>query len=713
MEIKQILVNIDEKQLFVPAFQREYVWRRKDAKNLISSLIKNYPTGTMLTWETNTPPELKGDHKYDPKQGSVKIILDGQQRITTLYILMRGEIPPYYNDDEIIHDIKPLYINVRTLELEYYKKNIMINNPLWVHITDIFKGEVRKRDVVDRLEQQLDGDRITRREENIIDDNFLAIEKIIDRDFKEQIVPTKASVKEAIDIFYIVNAAGVNLTDAELALAQICGYWPQARALFKAKLKKLAESGFVFNLDFIIYVLLGILHNVGSKMEKLHDSSNNEQIRAVWETLDKDVLDYVLNILKSQAYIEHTKEVNSVYAFVPIIVFTFNAGVNSLSQQRIKKIVKWFYYSQIRYRYISQLPQKLDKDLALIRSEENPFDKLLNLIALERNLEITPAEFEGVGIQHPLWGLMKFYFKSQNAVCLTTGINIRKNMGKKYELEWDHIFPYSVLRDNGYGINNRIKYQYAQEITNRAVLTAAANRTKSAQYADGYLREVNEKFPNGLALQCIPDDENLWKLENFELFLAARRQMLADELNEFLQNITETAVDEIKMDLFDMISAGENNLVEFKTTLRYDLKTGAVNKKLEQAILKTIAAFSNAQGGTLIMGVNDDLEIIGLEQDYQTLHNGTKDEFELHLLNIASAAYGREFTSNFLQVTFPEVQDTEICVVEINPGLKPLYTSVTDNKGVKSDKFYLRSGNSSPELPTREIASYVNSRFNN
>ncbi len=713
MEIKQILVNIDEKQLFVPAFQREYVWRRTDAKNLISSLIKNYPTGTMLTWETNTPPELKGDHKYDPKQGSVKLILDGQQRITTLYILMKGEIPPYYKEEEITHDIKPLYVNVETLELEYYKKNIMTNNPLWVHITDILNRRIRRKDIVSQLEQQMNGDRISRRLENIIDDNFYAIEKIAERDFKEQIVPTQASVKEAIDIFYIVNAAGVNLTDAELALAQICGYWPQARALFKTKLKKLAKSGFVFNLDFIIYVLLGILHNVGSKMEKLHDSSNNERIREVWEKLDGEVLDYVFNILKSQAYIDHTKEVNSVYAFVPIIVFAYNNGVNTLSQSRIKKTVKWFYYSQVRYRYISQLPQKLDKDLAIIRDEENPFDKLLNLIALERNLEITPAEFEGVGIQHPLWGLMKFYFKSQNAVCLTTGINIRKNMGKKYELEWDHIFPYSVLRDNGYGINNRIKYQYAQEITNRAVLTAAANRTKSAQYADGYLREVNEKFPNGLALQCIPDDANLWKLENFEQFLAARRQMLADELNEFLQNITETAVDEIKMDLFDMISAGENNLVEFKTTLRYDLKTGAVNKKLEQAILKTIAAFSNAQGGTLIMGVNDDMEIIGLEQDYQTLHNGTKDEFELHLLNIASAAYGREFTSNFLQVTFPEVQDTEICVVEINPGLKPLYTSVTDNKGVKSDKFYLRSGNSSPELPTREIASYVNSRFNN
>jgi len=712
VKINQILLKIDEKQLFVPAFQREYVWKRKDAKNLISSLIKDYPTGTMLTWETNSPPELKGSYKYDKKQGAVKLILDGQQRITTLYILMTGNIPPYYREEDIIHDIKPLYVNVETLELEYYRRRMMDANPQWVHITDIFLNKLKSKDVAEKLEKKLEKEHLDWDLFYKIDDNFHAIEKIKDRDFKEQEVPTEATVKEAIDIFYIVNAAGVNLTDAELALAQISGYWPEARELFKKKLKKLGQSGFVFSLDFIIYVLLGILHNVGSKMEKLHDESNNERIREAWAKLDNKVLDYVFNILKSQAFIDHTKEVNSVYAFVPIIVYAFNQGSNSLSQLRIKKVVKWFYYSQIRYRYISQLPQKLDKDLAIIRDEENPFDKMLNLIALERNLVITPAEFEGVGIQHPLWGLMKFYFKSKNAICLTTGIHIRKNMGQKYDLEWDHIFPYSVLRDNGYNVNNRIKYQYAQEITNRAVLTSAANRTKSAQYADGYLAEVKKKFPNGLALQSIPSDDNLWKLENFEQFLAARRKMLADELNEFLQNITETSVEDIKMNLFDMISAGENNLVEFKTTLRYDLRKGAVNNKLEQAILKTIAAFSNANGGTLLMGVNDDLMIIGLEHDYQTLQNGTKDEFELHLRNLSSKAFGIDFTSNNLSITFPEVEETEICVVEIKQGLKPLYSVITDAHGVKSEKFYLRSGNSSPELPTREIASYVNSRFN-
>ena len=83
MKISQILDKIDENQLFVPAFQREYVWKRDDVKKLLSSLIKDYPTGTMLTWETSHPPELKGKWKYDEKQGTVKLILDGQQRITT------------------------------------------------------------------------------------------------------------------------------------------------------------------------------------------------------------------------------------------------------------------------------------------------------------------------------------------------------------------------------------------------------------------------------------------------------------------------------------------------------------------------------------------------------------------------------------------------------------------------------------------------------
>jgi len=572
-------------------------------------------------------------------------------------------------------------------------------------------GKVRLRDIVEKLENQNGGQRISRGLENVIDDNITTIQKIKDRDFVEQIIPTKARINEAINIFYIVNASGVNLTDAELALAQISGYWPDAREQIKAKLRQLEKDGWVFNLDFMMYVLLGVLYNLGSKMEKLHPKENFPKIKEAWSQLESDTLDYVFNIMKSQAFIDHTKEINSVYALIPILSFAFNKGKDRMTLIEIKKAIKWFYFSQIRQRYVSQLPQKLDRDLRIIASDPNPFDSLIAVIQSERKLEIDKDEFIGAGVSHPLWGLMKWYFKSRNAVCLSTGISIRKNMGKKYDLEYDHIFPYSVLKENGYNINNKIKYSFAQEITNRAVLTTVANRTKAAKYADGYLLEVKKSFPESLKLQCIPEDEELWKLENYEIFIEKRRKQLAKELNKFLNDFTETQQKEVNVDVYDMIQAGENHSVEFKTSLRYDMKENNVNKQLEDVIIKTIAAFSNGQGGTLIIGVDDDMEIIGLENDYNTLKNGSKDEFELHLRNLVNNAYGVGFAANNIKVTFPVIDDKEICVIEIKPGNKPLYTITTDKYGIKSEKFYLRSGNSSPELPTREIPLYVRTRF--
>lgn len=450
---------------------------------------------------------------------------------------------------------------------------------------------------------------------------------------------------------------------------------------------------------------------MGSKLEKLHGVENKEKIQDAWKRLDEEVLDYVMNIMKSQAYIDHTKEINSVYALVPIIVYAYKKNGQKLSQLEIKKAVKWFYYSQIRQRYISQLPQKLDKDVGIVAKEEHPFDKLLNIISAERPLEITKEEFVGVGVSHALWGLMRFYFKSKGAICLSTGINIRKNMGKKYELEWDHIFPYSLLRDNGYSINNRLKYSLAQEITNRAVLTQIGNRKKSNHMAEEYLTSALEHFPDALKLQCIPEDKELWRLENFELFLEKRRVTLAKELNQFLAGITETIEEDVDMDLMDLISAGENNEVEFKTTLRYDMKLNTVNKKLEEVVLKTIAAFSNASGGTLIMGVDDDLQIIGLENDYKTLKSGTKDEFELHLRNLVNHAYGIDFATTSLDIQFPIVEEQEICIVTIKQGIRPLYTEISDKNGSKSKKFYVRSGNSSPDMDITEVANYINQRF--
>lgn len=172
MQIRQIIDKINDNQLFVPAFQREYVWKRSDAKSLFTSLIRKYPTGTLLTWETTSPPELKGPVKYTNEMGAVKLILDGQQRITTIYIIVEGKLPPYYSQKEIKNDITGLHVNLQTLELEYYKKQAMENNPLWVDLTDIFQGKIKGSDIRKSLKAR---GALTDELENLIDENFEAV----------------------------------------------------------------------------------------------------------------------------------------------------------------------------------------------------------------------------------------------------------------------------------------------------------------------------------------------------------------------------------------------------------------------------------------------------------------------------------------------------------------------------------------------------------
>ena len=710
MKISTILEKIDENQLFVPAFQREYVWKRDDAKQLIDSLIKEYPTGTMLTWETANPPELKGPHKYNEKQGAVRLLLDGQQRITTLYMLINGDIPPYYTASEIMNDVRGLYVNVETLELSYFIKTKMENNPSWQNITDVFKGKVSAFDLqtkYSQVDKSLSMDELKK-----LNDNINAITRIKDREFPEQTIPVKASIREAIDIFYKVNASGVALTDAELALAQISGYWPQARDIFKAKLAALEKEGFVFRLDFIVYVLLGCLYHMGSDMRKLHDSSNDQKLRDAWNRLDNQVLDYVCNLMRANAYVDHSDEINSPYALVPIIAYCFDKNGAYLTDIEIRKLVKWFYYSQVRTRYISQLPQKLDRDLRTIAEDPQPFDALLQIIAEENRLEILPADFVGRAVQHPLFSMVRWYFKSRGAVCFTTGMNLRKNMGSKYQLERDHIFPYSKLKDVGYGNNNRIKYALAQELTNRAILTQVANRTKSNTNAQEYLTSIKTKFPKALELQCVPANEELWKIENYEQFLEERRKMLAMQLNMFLTKITDTEEIITPISLDEMISDGESDELEFKSTLRWDLKESSVNKKLEDVIMKTIAAFANSQGGTLLVGVGDNGEIIGVEHDYQSLGDGDKDKFELHLRNLLNHQFGTGFVTSRIAIRFHLVVDKEVCQIDISPARDPVILTLKDKNGQSVEKFYVRSGNSSQEIPLSDMNSYLKERFN-
>ena len=178
-----------------------------------------------------------------------------------------------------------------------------------------------------------------------------------------------------------------------------------------------------------------------------------------------------------------------------------------------------------------------------------------------------------------------------------------------------------------------------------------------------------------------------------------------------MDSITDTIDTVVEVSIEEVISKGEGLGVEFKSSLRWDFTRGTANTKLEQAVMKTIAAFSNNEGGTLLIGVNDDGKILGLDNDY-TLLKGNRDEFELHVRNLINQNFGKIFASNNLEITFPTSNELELCQIEVKRGINPIYLTILDKNGVRNEKFYIRSGNSSQELSVSEIAAYVHTRFN-
>ena len=161
----------------------------------------------------------------------------------------------------------------------------------------------------------------------------------------------------------------------------------------------------------------------------------------------------------------------------------------------------------------------------------------------------------------------------------------------------------------------------------------------------------------------------------------------------------------------DLILEGETDELEFKSSLRWDLQLQAANKKLEEVIIKSVAAFANSQGGTLLIGVSDQGDVLGLERDYAMLGNVDRDKFELHLRTLFNNAFGDAFVVTKVKIGFPEVEGVEICRVDIEPSTKPLIISLADKNGQPVEKLYVRNGNSSREMPLSEMHAYVAERF--
>jgi hypothetical protein len=697
------LTEIKNTELVLPEFQREYTWKKDQVKTLFDSLLKGYPTGALLIWKTKDVPALKNMPDFIPEY-RVNVLLDGQQRLTSLYLLIKNKIPPYYSEKDIKTDPRNLYYNLINRELQYYKPTEMDNHPEWIPVTNCFSenDNIKPMTITKQL-MKLNTELDLEETFEIVDSSLKDLKNIKKIVFPVMYVSEESELKDALTVFDRVNSQGTPLTEADLALAHMCSHWSETRRVFKNKQAELNDEGYNFDLTFFIRGMNAVI-NCRAEYTLLYDLTDNALIEG-WEKLNK-CLNYIINFLRGSALIYSSSDLNTHNVLIPIIGYLARNNF-TISDDNIKrKLLYWFYAALMQQRYSSQVNQNLEIDLKAIYENNSPDALIYALEEGEGVLNITSDSISGRTVGHPLYSIMNIVVRANRGVDWINNIDLSQPFGRDYAPERHHIFPWSQLIKSGYNPGTNLEHKrIVNEIANRITLTKAGNINIFDSPPEKYLLDVENRNPNTLKIFMIPQDQNLWKMENYKLFLQHRRSLIAEEIMKFMHSLLNQPLDDVEIEL-DKLLTFESSTLEFKSALRYHLYKKEVDKEIEKSVLKTLCAFMNTSGGTLLVGVNDNAEIIGLENDYNSgLKN--RDKWELHLTNLIKDQIGSPFM-NYIGVCFKEKNGHEVAIIQVNKASQPAYL-----KRGKEEMFFVRTGNSSTPLPASEITQWINDNFAN
>lgn len=212
---------------------------------------------------------------------------------------------------------------------------------------------------------------------------------------------------------------------------------------------------------------------------------------------------------------------------------------------------------------------------------------------------------------------------------------------------------------------------------------------KLVQYGTIELKDGLTK--NVAHFKHIPDPQSY-----VDLIIKVKRQDHPIRIVEFNNN---------QPDWRTLLETEENENLEFKSTFRWDLRNKKVNRNLEKAVMKTMAAFLNSGGGQLVLGVDDSKTIVGLNEDFATLGKENADGFENHFSHVFRNMLGAEFRQ-FVHLCWIKAQGKECCIVQVSPASQPVYLRTEDH-----EEFYIRAGNGTTSLKFSEANAYIESRF--
>ena len=685
-----LISDIEKGIIKIPKFQREFVWGIDKTAKLLDSILKGYPIGTFILWKTDERiNDIKNVGNLDipvtPEGTKVEYVLDGQQRITSLFAAYRGATIQKVGEKKVTN-YSDIVVNIDA-DISDNDEQVITAEPTGEKSIPLNTVLNFSFSVAKELEPQFSAEELA-----LIDSYANAF-----RTYEfSTVVLRKEDIDSAIEVFTRINTGGQTLTLFEIMSAKTY----DESQVFDMTAK---WGAFIKSLKDIKYD--GISNSVALSILSLVLSRTKECKRKTILKLDKqaiiDTWDRTISAIENSIdYFRTTYRipVSQILPYdsllVPFAYFFYHKKDKPDGTQK-KYLEEFFWRVSLSYRYSSASESKLAQDIKridLILKGERP-DYSDVKVYLESPQSLVETNFSaGNSYCKAILCLLAYQepkdFRDNGKVILDNSW-LKIANSKNYH----HFFPKAYLKAKEIpNINSLMNITFVSDHLNKRKIGA-----KAPSVYIGDFQDENSEINNALKSHFIELKGFGVESDDYAVFLASRSKLIFDELKSRIEMTHEESFNE---ELDALVKSGESETVEFKSTLRYDLRTREVNKKLEYVIAKTIAAFLNTEGGDLLIGVDDNANALGLANDIETLSKKNIDGFELKLVDIIKNTIGLDVGSH-IKISFPDYDGQKLCRIQVAKSGSPVFI-----KFEGKEEFFIRAGCSSHPLGREEQSNY-------
>ena len=734
-----LLDYIEKGKLSLPDIQRPFVWKATQVRDLFDSLYRGFPVGTLMLWETGakvgTKPVGGGETDMVPSL----LIIDGQQRLTSLYSVIRG-VPVMDHRFEK----KRIAIAFRPRDEAFEVAGAVTrSDPEFLSdITELWHSGFRTtvQAYFERLQQKI-GTHLDEQERQRLEnrlDHVRDLRKMVSFEVIE--MTEDASEEDVAEIFIRINSKGVSLSQADFVLTLLSVHWERGRLEleeFSRKAKDRNAPGTPANpfltpspdqmlrvavghafrrgrMQTIYQLLLGKDLATGEATAERRDEQFRKLERAQQAVLDPDHWHRFLRCLKTAGFHSDrmlTSASALLYSYLFWLIGKQDFGIDGEDLQRT--ISRWFFMAHTTGRYTSSPETVIEADLR--RIEELPpgdgtafcdlLDSIINSTFTGDFWEITlPSRLDGTAHKSPALSAYWASLSILNAEVLfsNTGVRDLLHPERAYKAvkERQSLFPHLHSRH----IGNFVFAEWPAGLE--------AGESAPADHWSEAIETLDEgRRERHVYWHALPAG---WHADDHGNFLERRRRLMARVVRDGFECIAGPTPDPVPGSLAALLGGGESETVEFKSTAKTAIDAGPGDiKKMEPPIkhtlAKTVCGFMNTGGGTLLIGVSDDGAVLGIDEEMSRLPKPNPDGYELMVLDILNAHLSIA-TAKIIRTRFEKHANGTVCLVRVGAAPKAVFCKAIKG-GVEPSEFWVRDGNRTIQLVGNTAEDFKNEKF--